>query len=118
MRVLKIRHETIRAAVERVDDHLAVNGAGDLHAPILQIRRHRIHAPIAFAHTFCFSQKIGKLAGINRFLADLPLRQQFEPSRVEFAVQLGKKLERFRRENFRVRAIDGREHFEIVGQFD
>ena len=35
-RVLEVGHEPARARVQRVDDHLAVDRAGDLHAPVLQ----------------------------------------------------------------------------------
>ena len=34
--VLEVRHEPARAGVERVDDHLAAGGPGDLHAPVLE----------------------------------------------------------------------------------
>ena len=38
-RVLEVRHEDVRARVERVDDHLAVDRAGDLDAAIERGRR-------------------------------------------------------------------------------
>ena len=40
-RVLEVGHEPARARVQRVDDHLAVDRAGDLDAPVLQGRRRR-----------------------------------------------------------------------------
>lgn len=38
MHTLKVSHERFRTAVQRVDDHLAVSGACDLDAPILEAR--------------------------------------------------------------------------------
>src|SRR4029078_3780253 len=34
IRVLEVGHEYVGAAIERVDHHLAVGGAGDLHAAV------------------------------------------------------------------------------------
>ena len=48
-RVLEVGHEPARARVQRVDDHLAVDRAGDLHAPVLQGGRRRRDLPVALA---------------------------------------------------------------------
>ena len=47
--VLEIGHEGLRRGIQRVDDHLAVDRTGDLHAAVLQIGRHRRDAPVARA---------------------------------------------------------------------
>jgi hypothetical protein len=49
-RVLAVGHEHLRARVERVDDHLAVERTGDLHPSVEQVGRQRRHAPVARAH--------------------------------------------------------------------
>ena len=48
-RVLEVGHEPARARVQRVDDHLAVDRAGDLDAAVLQVGRRGGHAPVALA---------------------------------------------------------------------
>src|SRR6185437_14368042 len=50
VRVLEIGHEHLRAGVERIDDHLAVDRSGDLDASILDAWRHRIAGPVALAY--------------------------------------------------------------------
>src|SRR5581483_1600401 len=50
IRVLEVRHEHVRARVERVDDHLAVDGTGDFDAAIDEIRLRRRDLPIAAPH--------------------------------------------------------------------
>ena len=49
VRVLEVRHEDVRARVERVDDHLAVDRAGDLDAAVEQVGGERRHGPVAGA---------------------------------------------------------------------
>ena len=44
VRVLEVRHEPLRARVQRVDDHLARRRPGDLHAPV-QVGRMRVARP-------------------------------------------------------------------------
>src|SRR5665809_112064 len=50
VRVLEVRHETASAGVERVDDHLAVRGAGYLDSSIESVGREWRDCPIARAH--------------------------------------------------------------------
>ena len=47
--VLEIRHEHVRAGVQRVDDHLAIDRSGDFDAPVEQVRGNRRHLPIRLA---------------------------------------------------------------------
>ena len=53
IRVFKIGHEGICAAVKRIDHHLAICRAGNFDAAILDIFWHRRHHPIAVADPFC-----------------------------------------------------------------
>jgi hypothetical protein len=58
VRVLEVGHEHLRAGVERVDDHLPVDGAGDLDSPVLQLGRHRRDAPVALAQVARLGEKV------------------------------------------------------------
>ena len=91
--------KTSGAGVQRVDDHLAVDGAGDLHAPVLEIRGNFGHAPRRLADFGGFRRELRQLAGIQPLLAGLPRFQQSTPPRLEGGRQLGHKSYGFRREN-------------------
>jgi hypothetical protein len=67
-RVLKISHEYLCAGVKRVDDHLAVNGTGDLYAAVQDVVGQRCHRPRALANVPGFFKKIGFFPGIESFL--------------------------------------------------
>ena len=56
---------TLRAGVERVDDHLAVDRAGDLDAAILQVGGNRRDAPLGLANLARLRQKVGQRAGVD-----------------------------------------------------
>src|SRR5450759_771744 len=58
VRVLEIRHEHAGTRVERVDQHLAVGWAGDLHAPVLQVLRSRGDLPLRLANRFGISKEL------------------------------------------------------------
>ena len=45
--IFEIGHEDIGAGVERVDDHLAVDGAGDFDAAVQKVGRDGGHLPVA-----------------------------------------------------------------------
>ena len=49
VRVLEVGHEALGAAVERVDDELAVGRAGDLRPPVLVVGPRRRDLPVAVA---------------------------------------------------------------------
>lgn len=65
VRILEVGHVRIRAGVERVDDHLALDRAGDFDAPALQILRQRRDGPVAFADRLRFFEKAGALARVE-----------------------------------------------------
>ena len=87
-RILEVRHEHAGAGVERVDHHLAIGRAGDLHAAVLQVGRHRRDLPFAVADVLRLGQEIGQAAGIDLDLAGLAPLEQLEPAGVQGAVQL------------------------------
>jgi hypothetical protein len=98
--VLEVRHERGSAAVERVDHHLAVGGAGDLDAPVEHVLRLRRHDPVAFANRFCLRQKIRQLALIKLLLARGARGEELLAPGLELAVKLGDEAQRFRAEDF------------------
>ena len=99
-RVLEIGHEHFGAGIQRVDDHLAIDRAGDLDAAVEKIRRDRGDLPVALADRAGLGQEIGQFAGVEALLPLGAQRQQFEPARVEAAMQLGEEGERVGAEDF------------------
>ena len=74
--VLEVGHEDLGAGIERVDDHLAVDRAGDLDAAVQEVGRDRRDLPVALAECSRLGQEIGQLAGVEALLALLaPLEQ-------------------------------------------
>jgi hypothetical protein len=70
--VLEVRHEDPRARVERVDHHLAVDGAGDLDAAVAQVHRRRRDAPGA-------ASDVRRLGEEVRLCSRGELRHSFTP---------------------------------------
>ena len=64
--VLEVGHEALGAAVERVDDELAVGRAGDLRAPVLVVRPRRRDLPVAVADLLGLLQEAGRRAALGR----------------------------------------------------
>jgi hypothetical protein len=89
VRVLEVGHEAARARVERVDDHLAAGGAGDLDAPVLQRVRHRRHGEVLRRR-----DEVERLAGVKPRLELLAGVQQLEAACVELLVQTSDQCER------------------------
>ena len=75
--------------VERVDDHLSIDGPGDLDAAVKQISRNRRNPPVALPDAPGLFQKIGQPAGVEPGLDLRPPGQKLSPPAVESAVQLG-----------------------------
>ena len=94
VRILQVRHEGQRAGVKRIDDHLAIGGAGDFDATILQVPGLRADRPFGFPDGFRFRQEIGQLAGIKFLLAQSAPCQQFLAARLERALQFRHEIDR------------------------
>ena len=77
--VLEVGHEDLRARVQRIDDHLAVDRAGDLDPAVEKVGRDRRDLPVAVANRSRLGKKIGQLARVEQFLALGTPRQQLEP---------------------------------------
>ena len=92
--VFEVGHVAVGTRVEGVDDHLGLDGAGDLHTTALQRRRNRRDLPVAFADGFRLGQKVGALAGIEPLAAFDARCEQLLAAWLEGPVQLGHQFER------------------------
>ena len=68
--VLEVSHEDLGAGVERVDDHLSIDGAGDLDAAVEQVGGERGDGPLGVANVCGFGQEVRLGSGVERGLAD------------------------------------------------
>jgi len=92
--IFEIGHERVGAGIERVDDHLGVDRAGDLDPPVQQIGWRRRNLPIALPdrESLCREAE-GFLTGVELRLALRPRPQKGEPALAEFAVQHCQEIE-------------------------
>ena len=95
--ILEVRHEHLRAGVERVDHHLAVHGPGDLHPPVVQVGRGWRDRPLRGSHAGRGRREVERRA--RRMVRELltPRRsggQQLLAARVEPAMEVGHEAER------------------------
>jgi len=111
-RVLEVRHEDLRPRVERVDDHLAVHGAGDLRAPVEEVGRRGGHLPQTLADRQRRRQEVRQHARIELRLAGRPSLQQRPAPRLEFPKEPGDERARPRRQDLGVFGRDRRADFE------
>ncbi len=119
VRVLEVRHEDAGAGVERVDDHLALDRAGDLDAPVLQVGRDRGDLPVAVTDVFGFLQEVRQPAAVQLFLDFLPAGHQLVAAGAEGALQLGDERQGLRGEDFVVTGFHFPAYFHALrqGQF-
>ena len=94
-RVLEVRHEDVGARVERVDDHLALDGPGDLDAAVQEVGRQRSDFPIGCALRGCLRGERGTPPLIEASLILLAFLEQFLAHGAEVALQAGDEGERF-----------------------
>jgi hypothetical protein len=115
MRILEIRHVTIGPGIQRIDDHFPVHGTGDLDMSLLEVGRHRIDGPTAFADGSGFLEKIRHPAAVDCGLTLFAGGKEFEPARIELTVEFREKVEGVGREDFLMPARDFSLDFEICG---
>ncbi len=63
--VFEVGHEDAGAGVEGVDDHLAIDGAGDLDAAVLQVGGEGGDGPLGGADVGGFGKEVGAGAGVD-----------------------------------------------------
>ncbi len=88
VRVLEVGHEALRAAVERVDDELAVGRAGDLDAAVLVVRPRRRDLPVAVADLARLVEEAARGTALGARL------QQLGPARAEALLELADERQR------------------------
>ncbi len=94
--------KTLRARVERVDDHFAVGRTGDLHPAVLQVGGRWGNRPLRLPDVPRLRQEIGQLAPVEPRLPLGALLQQLLAPRVELAGQRGDESHRFGGQDFAV----------------
>ena len=97
--VLEVRHEDVRPAIERVDHHLARDGAGDLHPSPLEVDRRGGDLPLGRPDLGGVGEKVGLGAGVERGLSGDAVVEQRLASRVEGRVEIGHEGQRLRGQN-------------------
>ena len=91
VRVLEVGHEAPGAGVERVDDHLAACGAGDLNAAVLEGVRNRRHLEVLGR-----GDEVERAAGVELGLAFRPCFEQAAAGVVELLVETAHELQGLR----------------------
>ena len=99
IRIFEVGHVAVRARVERVDDHLGIDRAGDFHAAAVQCLRDRGNLPVAFTHGLRFRQEIRALAGVQALGTLDTGSQQLFAARLKGTVQLGNQRQCFGGQN-------------------
>src|SRR6185312_5547887 len=85
--VFEVGHEDARAGVERVDDHLAVDRAGDLDAAILKICGDGRDGPRSLADLAGRGEEVGAFASVDTGLACYACAEELLAARVELAMK-------------------------------
>ena len=105
-RTFKVSHKRLRAAVERVDDHLALRGAGDLDAPVLEAGAGRGTEPGGVgADVLGLSREVERLAGIEALLCGLAGDEEALAGGLEGPVEGSDELECVLGEDLRLRIL-------------
>ena len=98
--VFEVGHEDFGAGVEGVDDHLAIDGAGDFDAAIHEVGGQRGNGPCGFANVFCVGEEVRLFAGVNALLPLMTRGKQCFAARVEGALQIDNEGHGLGGENF------------------
>ena len=115
--VLEVGHEHVRARVQRVDDHLAIDRPGDFDAPVLQIGGNRADRPLAAAHGGGLGKKIGAGAGVEARLRRAAALEQLVDARPEAPREIFDEGDGGRRQDA-VGAFDDRSDWRVHKRLD
>jgi hypothetical protein len=100
--VLEVSHEDARSGVERVDDHLPVDGSGDLDAPVRKVLRDRRPLKVRLAHRARLGQEIEALPSVKAGLDRPPPFNELAHAGRERPREIADEADRFRREHLRL----------------
>ena len=92
--VLEVRHEDVRAGVEGVDHHLPLNGPGDLHPALLEVRGSGGDLPVACTDAGRLGEEVRHLASVELELPGGATSQESFSRGIECAVQTGDEAQR------------------------
>ena len=109
VRVLEVGHEALGAAVQSVDDELAVGRPGDLGAAVLVVRPRRRDLPVAVADVLGLLQEAGRRAALAARL------QQLGTPCPEALLQLADERQRVVGEDRLKRVVRGCGGFDLHG---
>jgi hypothetical protein len=98
-RVLEVRHEHVRAAVQGVDDHLAVDRTGDLDAPVAEIGRSLGDLPRRSADLARLVEEARTFTGVEAGLDALTSREELPASRAKMALEISDESQGLRRQD-------------------
>ena len=118
VRIFEVRHVAVRAGIEGVDDHLALDGTGDFHAAAFQRLRNRRDLPVAVADVRGFWQEIRALARVEALGPLHAHGQQLLAARLEFTRQFGHQGQCCRRQNLCVAGGDVTRDLHAFGKCD
>ena len=110
-RILEVRHVALRAGVERVDDHLGIDRAGDLDAAVGQRGGDRGDAPVAGADIGGVGAEVRQRASIETGLAGGAGLEAHLALAVKAAMQA-------QQEGLRLRGQDGILPGRLAGDFE
>ena len=94
VRVLEVGHEAARTAVQRVDHHLAIGGAGDLDPAVSQVRGRGRDPPLRVPHVAGRFEEVRSLALVEPDLAFDTCLEQLDPARAELTLEPRHERER------------------------
>ena len=94
VRVLEVRHEDVRARVERVDDHLPLGRARQLDPPLLEILRGGRDRPRLIADAAGLGEEVEAAPGVEGRLALGPAPEQRRARRPQLSLEAGHEVER------------------------
>ena len=110
--VLEVGHEHLRARIEGVDDHLAVDGPGDLGPAVEKVGGRGGHFPGALTDRLGRREEIRERARIQLGLARDAAGEQLLAARFKRAEQAGQKGAGLGRQDFRIGGGNGPANFE------
>jgi hypothetical protein len=114
--VLEVGHEGRGAAIQRIDDHLAVGGTRDLDTPVEQVCGLRSDFPLRVTDLFRSLEKIRFGAGVELFLPSGAACQQLLAPRLEAPVQHGNESNRLGSKDLRELRRNPAGNRDAVGQ--